>query len=57
MTGLRRGDFYILCADDEATPEMDRKRILWAALDIVDNRSALSRWYPDYAHAYEKFSP
>jgi NAD(P)-dependent dehydrogenase (short-subunit alcohol dehydrogenase family) len=57
MTGLQRGDFYILCADDEVTPEMDRKRILWAAGDIVDNRPPLSRWHPDYADAFEKFAP
>ena len=57
MTGLERGDFYILCPDDAVTPEMDRKRILWAAGDIVDNRPPLSRWHPDYAEAFEHFSP
>lgn len=57
MTALERGDFYILCPDDETTPEMDRKRILWAAGDIVDNRPALSRWHPDFAEAFEGFSP
>lgn len=57
MTALARGDFYILCPDDEVTPEMDRKRILWAAGDIVDNRPPLSRWHPDYAEAFESFSP
>lgn len=56
MTGLRRGDFYILCPDDEVSPEMDRKRILWAAHDIVDNHPPLSRWHPDFAQAFEKFS-
>jgi NAD(P)-dependent dehydrogenase (short-subunit alcohol dehydrogenase family) len=57
MEGLERGDFYILCPDDEVSPEMDRKRILWAAHDIVDNRPALSRWHPDFAKAYEAFTP
>ena len=57
MTGLERGDFYILCADDEVSPEMDAKRILWAARDIIDKRPALSRWHPDYAEAFEKYSP
>jgi NAD(P)-dependent dehydrogenase (short-subunit alcohol dehydrogenase family) len=56
MTGLGHGDFYILCPDDEVSPEMDRKRILWAAHDIVDNRPPLSRWHPDFAEAFEKFS-
>lgn len=44
MTSLERSDFYILCPDGEVTPEMDRKRILWAAGDIFENRPALSRW-------------
>lgn len=57
MSGLEQGDFYILCADDEVSFEMDRKRILWAAGDIVDNRPPLSRWHPDYAEAFEDFSP
>ena len=47
--GLARGDFYILCPDDEVTTEMDHKRILWAARDITENRPPLSRWHPDYA--------
>lgn len=53
---LERGDFYIICPNDDVTPEMDRKRILWAACDLADNRPALSRWHPDYASAFEKFS-
>lgn len=57
MSGLENGDFYILCADDEVTPAMDRKRILWAAHDIVDNHPPLSRWHPDFAEAFENFSP
>ena len=57
IAALERGDFYILCPDDEVTPEMDRKRILWAAGDIVDNRPALSRWHADYADAFERYSP
>jgi len=57
VEALERGDFYILCPDDEVTPEMDRKRILWAAGDVVENRPPLSRWHPDYREAFEKFSP
>ena len=45
---LDRGDFYILCPDDEVTTEMDHKRLLWAARDIVENRPPLSRWHPDF---------
>jgi len=54
LAALDRGDFYIVCPDDEVTPEMDRKRILWAAGDIVDNRPPLSRWHPDYTEAFTK---
>lgn len=37
------GDFYILYFDGETTPEQDRKRIAWAAGDIIEIRLALSR--------------
>jgi NAD(P)-dependent dehydrogenase (short-subunit alcohol dehydrogenase family) len=55
MAALDRGDFYILCPDGEVTPEMDRKRILWAAGDIFENRPALSRWHVDYKVKFEGF--
>ncbi len=52
MGRLAEGDFYILCPDNEVTPELDRRRVAWAAGDIIENRPALSRWNPDYADAY-----
>ncbi|MEL6792783.1 MAG: short-chain dehydrogenase, partial [Pseudomonadota bacterium] len=48
IEGVREGAFYILCPDDETTPEMDRKRIAWAAGDVTDRRPPLSRWHPDW---------
>jgi NAD(P)-dependent dehydrogenase (short-subunit alcohol dehydrogenase family) len=54
LVALRRGDFYIMCQDNEVTPEMDAKRILWAAGDIIENRPPLSRWHSDYAEAFAK---
>ncbi len=51
---VERGDFYIICPDNEVTEEMDRKRILWAAGDIAENRPPLSRWHIDYAEAFDK---
>jgi NAD(P)-dependent dehydrogenase (short-subunit alcohol dehydrogenase family) len=45
---LGDGGFYILCPDNETTPEMDSKRILWGAQDLAVGRSALSRWDPRY---------
>ena len=41
--------FYIICPDDETTSEMDKKRILWGAQDMTENRPPLSRWHPDFA--------
>jgi len=36
--------FYVLCPDNDVTEDMDRKRIAWAAGDLVEGRPALSRW-------------
>src|SRR5689334_23775631 len=33
------GDFYILCPDNDVPRALDERRILWAAGDIVENRS------------------
>jgi NAD(P)-dependent dehydrogenase (short-subunit alcohol dehydrogenase family) len=55
FAGLARGDFYILCPDNETTPEMDRKRMAWAMGDVIEGRPALSRWHPDYKAAFEQF--
>jgi hypothetical protein len=52
---LADGDFYIICPDDETSSETDHKRVLWQALDLIENRPALSRWHPDYKDAFEKF--
>jgi len=55
VDGMNAGDFYIICPDNEVTREIDNKRILWAAQDIVLNRPPLSRWHPDYAEAFSAF--
>lgn len=57
LSGLDTGDFYILCPDGETTREMDRKRILWGAGDIIENRPPLSRWDPAYKDDYDVFEP
>ena len=51
---MTAGDFYILCPDNETTPEQDRRRIAWAAGDIIENRPALSRWHPDFKDAFAR---
>jgi NAD(P)-dependent dehydrogenase (short-subunit alcohol dehydrogenase family) len=55
IDGMGKGDFYILCPDNEVTRAVDERRIAWAAGDIVENRPALSRWHPDYEQAFERF--
>lgn len=55
LEGIANGEFYILCPDNETTLEQDKKRILWAAGDLVEGRPALSRWHPDYKDAFEEF--
>ncbi len=50
---IDRGDFYILCPDNDVDRPTDEKRILWAAGDIVANRPPLSRWHPDYGEAFK----
>lgn len=52
LASLARGDFYILCPDNDVTREMDEKRMQWMADDIIKNRPALSRWHPDYKDAF-----
>ncbi|KLK91550.1 short-chain dehydrogenase [Microvirga vignae] len=56
LPALERGDFYVLCPDNETTRAMDEKRIRWAAEDIIENRPALSRWHPDYKDAFAKMT-
>jgi NAD(P)-dependent dehydrogenase (short-subunit alcohol dehydrogenase family) len=55
IQGVHRGDFYVLCPDNDVTREIDNRRILWAAQDITENRPALSRWHPDYGQAFARF--
>lgn len=50
---LATGDFYIICPDNEVSEDLDGRRILWAAGDIVDNRPALSRWHADWGPQFE----
>ena len=49
------GDFYVLCPDNDVPRQLDERRILWAAGDIVENRPPLSRWHKDYAEAFAAF--
>jgi NAD(P)-dependent dehydrogenase (short-subunit alcohol dehydrogenase family) len=53
--GIAAGDFYLICPDNDVTRDIDNRRILWAAEDIIRNRPALSRWHPDYKDEFDEF--
>ena len=55
IDSLGRGDFYVLCPDNETPRSLDEKRIQWNTDDLLKNRSALSRWDPAFKAAYEAF--
>ncbi|KAL9041728.1 MAG: hypothetical protein Q9214_004006 [Letrouitia sp. 1 TL-2023] len=47
--------FYIICPDNDVTTEVDKKRILWNAGDIANERQPLSRWREEYRTEVEKW--
>jgi len=53
IEALERGDFYIICPDNEVTSEMDHRRMLWGVGDIIENRPPLSRWHKDWAEKFQ----
>ncbi len=55
FVALDRGDFYILCPDNEVSPDEDRKRVLWSARDVTENRPPLSRWHGDFDDTFDAF--
>lgn len=55
IDAMARGDFYILCPDNEIDRATDIKRIRWGQADIIENRPALSRWHPRYAEAFAAY--
>jgi NAD(P)-dependent dehydrogenase (short-subunit alcohol dehydrogenase family) len=55
LVSIERGDFYILCPDNDVDRATDEKRILWAAGDIAENRPPLSRWHKDYGDKFKAF--
>jgi NAD(P)-dependent dehydrogenase (short-subunit alcohol dehydrogenase family) len=55
LKSLDRGDFYILCPDNDVSRALDEKRMAWAIGDIIENRPPLSRWHPDYAEAFKRY--
>ena len=52
---MGNGDFYIICPDNDVTTDVDNRRILWGAEDIIRNRPPLSRWHPDFTDEFVAF--
>ena len=55
LASLERGDFYILCPDNDVDRATDEKRIRWSAEDLIANRPALSRWDERYKAAFDTY--
>ncbi len=55
IQSLAKGDFYILCPDNDVPRALDEKRIAWAAGDIIENRPPLSRWHKDWAEGFRRW--
>ncbi|HSG90791.1 MAG TPA: SDR family NAD(P)-dependent oxidoreductase [Pseudomonadales bacterium] len=52
---MGRGDFYVICPDNDVSFETDVRRMRWNLGDLIENRPALSRWDPRYAEAFAAF--
>ncbi|KAK5096703.1 hypothetical protein LTR70_002927 [Exophiala xenobiotica] len=46
---IGEGKFYIVCPDNDVDEALDMARMEWAIGDVVQGRSALSRWDNEYA--------
>ena len=55
LDSMARGDFYILCPDNDVDLETDRRRVEWASADLTENRPALSRWHPEFEAAFAEY--
>lgn len=55
LHAMALGDFYVICPDNDVTPEMDQRRIQWNTDDLILNRPALSRWHPEFERAFGDF--
>lgn len=55
LDSIQRGDFYILCPDNDVPRALDEKRMAWAMGDVIENRPALSRWHLDFKDAFAEF--
>jgi hypothetical protein len=52
---MGEGIFYVICPDNDVTEEMDKKRMLWGANDLVQGRPPLTRWREEWKAENEKW--
>ena len=55
LDALEQEQFYIICPDNDVSREMDNRRMAWTMGDLIEDRSALSRWDPAYEAAFAAF--
>ena len=55
VESLEKGDFYILCPDNDVARPVDERRMAWAIGDVIENRPPLSRWHKDYADKFKAY--
>jgi NAD(P)-dependent dehydrogenase (short-subunit alcohol dehydrogenase family) len=52
LAAIDRGDFYILCPDNDVDRNTDNLRMAWTMGDLIENRPPLSRWDPAFEMAF-----
>jgi hypothetical protein len=52
---IDKGQFYVVCPDNEVDRETDNLRVLWSASDLVEDRPPLSRWHPDFKDKFAAY--
>ncbi|TLD26664.1 hypothetical protein PspLS_05039 [Pyricularia sp. CBS 133598] len=45
---MDQGSFYAICPDNDVDEAADKKRMLWAAGDVVEGRPPLTRWRDEW---------
>ncbi|EPE25607.1 NAD(P)-binding Rossmann-fold containing protein [Glarea lozoyensis ATCC 20868] len=53
---MQEGKFYVIVPDNDVSEEMDRKRMLWDRLDLVEGRPPLTRWRREFDGEFREWS-
>lgn len=51
---MGEGTFYVMCPDNDVSQETDKRRVLWSAGDLVEERPPLSRWRDEWKKEAEE---